>query len=70
MKDTKLGFVSICSFRGKLLIAIDEKWKNFFQDIPAFEVIIASERYTLRGPRVSLSPRCADPTDVTGGYYG
>ena len=65
MRETSIGFLSLYSFKGRLVIAIEEKWKNFFQDTPIFEVIIdKDERYTLRGPIISHSPHNADPTAV------
>ncbi len=30
MKDTSLGFLTSYSLHGKIIIAIEEKWKNFF----------------------------------------
>lgn len=63
MKEKSLGSLSSYSFKGRLVIAIEEKWKKFFVDPPTFEVIIdKDERYTLRGPRVNPNPQCADPT--------
>jgi hypothetical protein len=65
MKEKSLGFLSSYSFKGRLVIAIEEKWKNFFQDTPIFEAVIDKDkRYTLRGPIVSYSPHNADPTAV------
>ena len=65
MKEIKLGFLSSYSFKGRLVIAIEEKWKNFFQDTSMFEAVIdKNKRYTLRGPIVSHSPHNANPTVV------
>ena len=65
MKEKSLGFITPYSFKGRLLIAIEEKWNNFFQDTPKFEAVIDKNgRYTLHGPKVSHSPRNADPTAV------
>jgi len=68
LKEKSLGVIIPYSFKGRLLIAIEliaieEKWNNFFQDTPKFEAVIDKNgRYTLHGPKVSHSPRNADPT--------
>lgn len=61
MREINLGNISPHSFKGKLLVAIEERWKNFFIDDPTFEVVIDKDgRYTLRGPVVQNSQH--DPT--------
>lgn len=60
LRETKLGITSSYNFKGKLLIAIEEGWRNFFADDPTFEVVIdKNNRLTLKGP-VIHSQR--DPT--------
>ena len=56
MREIKLGTVSSHNFKGKFLVAIEEKWKNFFKDDPIFEAVIDKDgRYTLRGPIIQHS---------------
>jgi hypothetical protein len=63
LREIKLGIISPYSFKGKFLVAIEERWKNFFTDDPTFEVVIDKDgRYTLRGPVVQNSQRA--PTVV------
>jgi hypothetical protein len=64
MKETKLGFLSIHSFNGKLLIAIEEKWKNYFEDDSKFEVTIKDGRYSLLGPKVNYNPSKDERTPI------
>ena len=61
MREVKLGVISLHNFKGKFLIAIEEKWKNFFTGDSTFEAVIDQNgRYTLRGPIVQNSQH--DPT--------
>ena len=61
MNEIKLGVLSSHNFKGRFLVAIEERWKNFFTDDPTFEVVIDKDgRYTLRGPVVQNSQH--DPT--------
>ena len=56
MREIKLGIVSPHNFKGKFLVAIEERWKDFFIDDPTFEAVIDKDgRYTLRGPVVQNS---------------
>lgn len=55
MKTKSLGILFPLSIQGKILIAIEEKWKKFFQDIPMFEVVIKDGRYSLLGPKVNCN---------------
>lgn len=53
MRETKLGITSSYNFKGKLLIAIEEGWKNFFTGDPTFEIVIDKNgRFLLKGPTV------------------
>jgi|APSaa5957512535_1039671.scaffolds.fasta_scaffold185408_2 hypothetical protein len=56
MKETNLGIIPIQYFNGKLLIAIEEKWKDFFEDVQTFEVVIKDKRFSLLGPTLNFSP--------------
>ncbi len=61
MRETKLGIILPHNFKGKFLFAIEEKWKDFFTDNLAFEVLLdKNSRLTLRGPVVQSSQH--DPT--------
>lgn len=63
MKEIKLGIISPHNFKGKFLVVIEERWKNFFTSDPIFEVLIdKNNRLTLRGPVVKNAQR--DPTVV------
>lgn len=53
MRVIKLGTVSSHDLKGKSLVAIDERWKNFFIGEPTFEAVIDENgNYTLKGPTV------------------
>lgn len=61
LKERKLGITFPYGFRGKLLVAFEERWKDFFKGDPTFEILLdKNNRLTLRGPVVQSSQR--DPT--------
>ena len=53
MKEKSFGFLSSYSFKGRLVIAIEERWKKNFIGEPTFEAVIDENgNYTLKGPIV------------------
>ena len=61
MRKTKLGIFSTHNFKGKSLIAFDERWKHFFIGDPTFEAIIENGRLVLYGPKLNLNPHRDHP---------
>lgn len=59
-----LGDVESIILQNKILLMLDVKWYQFFnQNNPKFEVIIDKDgRISLRGPKVNLSPHRDYPT--------
>jgi len=63
MIETELGSLPSHFFKGKLLIAIEEKWNNFFvSEEITFEVRIdKNKNFVLVGPQVRLQPTKQNP---------
>lgn len=62
MRVIKLGTIPSHDVKGKSLVAIDERWKNFFIGEPTFEAIIDKNgNFVLVGPQVKLQPTKRNP---------
>ena len=58
MQD-ELGEIKSYNFNNKLLLAIDSRWKDYFNsENPTFKAVIQNGKYVLIGPKVSTQ----DPT--------
>lgn len=66
MRAIKLGVISSHNLKGKLLFAIDERWKDFLMGDPTFEVVIKDGKLNLYGPKLNLNPHRDYPTAETG----
>jgi len=55
----QLGEVKSYIFNNKIILAIDERWIDYFNtDNPTFKAVIENGKYVLIGPKVSTK----DPT--------
>lgn len=63
MKEYKLGKASVLKFGSKVIISIDEKWCNLFEEKnPKFDIVINRDGiYTLCGPKLNLNPHRDHP---------
>ena len=56
MKNSTLGKIKPFTIGNKIIFSIDERWINYFESEPIFQVVLNKNQIMLIGPKIVQDP--------------